>query len=223
MGKFDHLFRKMEKAKPIGDEFAERLGMGEHVLMLKSYGGKDSDQEMGTILEAEFEVVESSVYKPGEVKGMAWWPEMSGWAGKYNEARGKEFAQAIADGLGETLSISEIGAKLIDDEQEYRGILIGARVTRGKPKKDDNKKPIAGEFYENVKWVPIPDQTVEQVAEAREALDAKEPKEIAPAKKAAATTTKKTAASEPVEPDEIIPAPAKATGKPSLLSGYRRG
>ena len=218
MGKYDHLFRKMETAKDIGGDFAERIGRGEHVLMLKRYGGKDSDQEMGTILEAEFEVVESSEYKPGELRGMAWWPEAAGWSGKYNEKRGKEFAVAVASCVGDALSVSEIGCKLIDDAQEYRGLMIGCRVTKGKPKKDDPT-----EFYDKVTWVTIP-QTWEQVAENRAALDAKEPKALAPAPRTAAPTAARADAPAQKTAPEKTAAPVAVAGKkPSILDGYRRG
>ena len=168
MGMYDHLFKKMQEAKSL-HTWAEQLPIGEHALTLLRYQGKESEKEDGTIVEAEFEVIESTTLEPGAIAGWAWWPMAKGFRGAYSLMRGKEFVAACAECVGDDRPVTDAGASLISDAQPGRGLTIVANVVRGKP-----HKTLPGEFYTEVTWSAVP-QTLAEIAEKRKDLDVRIP------------------------------------------------
>ncbi len=92
------VFRGTENAKAIGG-FTSRLGVGSHTLLLKRFVVKESQQNKGKIVEADFQVLESSTIPAGETKGWAWFIGAPGWAGTYEEARLKALHRRHEPGL----------------------------------------------------------------------------------------------------------------------------
>jgi hypothetical protein len=231
MGQFDHLFQKMQHAKPLS-QFAERLGIGEHVLLLKRFAVKISDKDKTPIVESDFLVVESNVHPKGETRGWPWFVGKPGFAGSYEEARCTDFIKTVGECTGDARTPGEIGSDLYLESQPYRGLMIGVAITRGKPNKN-----VPGEFYTVANWVVLqPGQTADSCAANCAQIDAAD--KLAAA--AAGAVAKPAPAAAPAAPAQPAPggfgraaaAPAPAPGgfgqaaapapAGSILGGFRR-
>jgi hypothetical protein len=165
----DAIFDGIDAAKPIST-WTKNLGVGEHVVVLTEYRRKQSDKEMGNIIEADFVVLESDVHEEGEARGWAWFIDAPGWTGKYNKYRAKDFLQQMGKCIGDERESKAIGADFVSKSQKGRGTKIKVVVT---PVMDDDGQPRRrknGEVIANAEWIPI-EQTLDDVKEMRAQLE----------------------------------------------------
>lgn len=96
MGQFDSIFGNIMRAKPMNN-YLPRLPNGSHTLVLVKYKPKNSDQGMGTILEADFLVGRSTdtALNQGDKRGWPWFIESKGFSGQYEQDRAKQFIEAV--------------------------------------------------------------------------------------------------------------------------------
>lgn len=195
------IFRGVANAKPINN-FAPRLGVGRYQVALSRYGVKDSQQNLGAIIEAEFVVTET-----GERRGWPWFVGSQGWAGAYEEDRAKTFLKTIAESLGSEEDLDVIGAALASDEQQGRGIILDVEVTPQLNKDGSQRVNKKNEPLFNATWFAMA-QSLEDVAAMRAKLDEHE--------KGGGDTIGAGPAAAP--PAKTV-APAPVTTKPATLGG----
>lgn len=169
MTDYNAIFMGISAAKPINN-YAARIPVGQHRVMLKRYAVKPSQQGNGIIVEADF-VLSST----GETRGWAWFPTSAGWAGAYEQGRSKEFLEACAACIGDKRDVALVGPDLAGPQQKGRGLILQCEVTAqvdaatGAPKTNKKGQPLL-----NIVWKPV-QQTLEQLAANRAKLDASDP------------------------------------------------
>lgn len=169
------VFGKVGKAKPVGGgNYAPKLDLGKHRVLLKSYGAKNSKKpgmEDQTIVEAEFVVMTSPVHKEGETRGWAWFIDEPGWSGAYNQDYCKKFLKIAGQCIGDHRDTEEIGADLAGPGQKGRGLMLEAVVSHQVDRKTGKVKTgPKGDPYMEINWIAVP-QSLEDVAKARAVLD----------------------------------------------------
>ncbi len=203
----DNLFGTIARAKPISG-FAPRLGIGNHLLALKRFQPKNSQQGMGKILEADFMVVESSVYEPGELRGWAWFIDSAGWAGAYEQARAREFLETVAKCIDDDRPTEQIGSDLAGEGQAGKGLQIRVSIVAQTNKDGSAKLGKQGETYTRATWSPVQQglDDIKAMRDDSEKLDA--------GNAVAARATQSTPAS--------TPAPATAKRGLGILGSLRK-
>lgn len=170
MGQFDQIFQTILNAKPTSS-FLPRLAAGRHKLAIKRYAPKNSQSNMGVILESDFVVVESSSIPPGEIRGWPWFIQAQGWSGTYEQDRAKQFLAAVAQSVpgGATDGLA-LGDELTNGK--WCGLLVLCDVSQqlerdgSTPKRDKKGQPTF-----NATWSAIPGQTLESIAAMRARVD----------------------------------------------------
>ncbi len=172
----DNCFDRIEEQKPVEGSFLPRLDVGQHTVIVTGYRGKDSKQNLGTILEADFEVETSTVHAKGEARGWPWFPNQTGWAGAYESDRVKGFMTAVDTSVGfPKRTTKETGRDLALDT--LRGVRIHVTVTpsidrkTGRQRTDKNGKPCNESHFS-----AIPGQTMPEI----QARSAAIPKRVPP-------------------------------------------
>jgi len=187
MSDLDSIFEGIDNAKPITN-WTKNLAVGTHVVVLTEYRRKESQKEMGNILEADFIVLESDVHMEGEERGWAWFIDAPGWTGKYNKYRAKDFLMQMGKCIGDNRDTKAIGADFVSKAQKGRGTQIKVVVTPvmgddGQPRRRTN-----GDVISNAEWIPI-QQTLDDVKQMRAQLEGdEEPQKAPPPPPPAATT-----------------------------------
>lgn len=197
MGKFKATFGKVMRSKNTS-QFADRLPDGIHIVLLTKFQPKNSDKELGVIVESEF-IVEStnlpSSTDPkepplvGGKRGWPWFIEQKGWGGTYEADRNKKFIATCGECLSseedlnaifeivktidpeaEELNVESLGDMMSDDSQPLRGIRLKVEVT---PKMKDGVrvKDSKGKPLSDAEWSAIP-TTLDEIFAQREKLDA---------------------------------------------------
>lgn len=173
MADYTSLFKKAANAKALGG-FASRLPIGSHTVLMKRFNVKDSAQNKGRIVEADFLVIEStddSVMKT-PTKGWAWFPDSAGWAGQYEESRLKSFIETVGACIGDDSGVEALGGALAHENQLGRGMMLKCVISPQTDRAGVSKKNAKGETYVNIEWQPVT-QTLEDIQKARATLDAK--------------------------------------------------
>lgn len=165
----DNIFGSISRSKPINN-FAARLGAGNHRVAIKKFGLKQS-QKTGNILEADFLVLKSTTIPRGESRGWAWFINAKGeFAAQYEEARAKEFLVAVQKCIGDTSDVSSIGSQLASAPQPGRGIVLDVQITLQTNRDGSPKCNAKGEQYTNATWMAVP-QELSALAQMRTKLD----------------------------------------------------
>jgi hypothetical protein len=172
MDQYGGVFAKIGAAKPINN-YAQRLAPGTHRIAIERFQVKKSSKDQSNIIEADFHVVSSTEHPEGETRGWAWFIDMPGWSGTYEQARAKEFIAACAACIGDQRDTTVIGAEMASPNQFMRGIVLDVLVTV-QTNKDGSPKSGKNGVYTNAEWKPIT-QTPQNVAETRAALDQVKP------------------------------------------------
>lgn len=162
----ENLFNDIANAGSL-TEYAPRLNIGDHVLALNLYDTMPTRQK-GTLVFAEFVVVESTSHRPGEVVGDAWFVGLSGDPGLYARKRALKFGETVVECLngdpGNTPLVQQTLAQISDKvRQPGRGLLV--RCTTRKEKRT-NKAGQTGEFVNN-SYSKIDGQTPETIGQRR--------------------------------------------------------
>lgn len=94
---FGSIFGGIMHTAPMSGGYSPKLQGGTHKLVLKEYSGKNSDQGMGFILEADFMVASSTdvSLKSGDIRGWPWFIEGPGYTKVYASANSQEFISAV--------------------------------------------------------------------------------------------------------------------------------
>ncbi len=178
---YDQIFQGIANAKPISN-FTQRLGAGRHTVALLRYSPKPSQRQgQGPIVEADFMVLEST--NPAEVgqkRGWAWFISSQGYAGAYEQARAKDFIEAVKSSIDDTRPVADVGGDLSAANQPGRGLVLTVDVVMqfnndGSPKM--NKK---GQQMSNATW-GARKQTFDDIKAVRAKLDEMEASAPAPA------------------------------------------
>lgn len=171
---YSNIFGSIARAKSMGGGgYAERLGLGNHRVALKSYKVKESTKGGGSFLEAEFVILASNTYKPGETRGWVWFINASGqWAAAYEQDRAKKFLEAVGQCVGDDSPVEVIGGNLAGPNQAGKGLILDVTISpqTGKNAGKTNSK---GEPYTNIYWKPI-EQSLEDLARQREEIESLE-------------------------------------------------
>lgn len=171
---YSNIFGPIGRAKSMGGGFAQRLGIGSHKLVLKSYKVKDSAKGQGSFLEAEFLVVNSSVHEAGESRGWVWFINAPGqWAAAYEQDRAKKFIETIGACVGDNSPVEVLGAALAGPDQAGTGIIVDVEIAP-QGGKNAGKTNGRGEPYTNAYWRPV-SQTLEEVAAQRAEVESMAP------------------------------------------------
>ncbi|MGN6106817.1 MAG: hypothetical protein ACTHU0_17040, partial [Kofleriaceae bacterium] len=96
MTQYASIFGAIMRSKPMS-RYAPRLPLGTHRIVLKNYRTKQSDQNMGTILESDWMVSGSSnsELSEGDTRGWPWFIDGGGYAGTYAQTNAKECIAAV--------------------------------------------------------------------------------------------------------------------------------
>lgn len=204
-----NVFAGAENAKAIGG-FTSRLPIGTHTLLLKRFAVKESAKGKGKIVESDFHVLESNSANADETKGWAWFIGAAGWAGQYEEARLKQFIETVKASIGDTSTVSAMGAALAGPAQAGRGLMMKCTVSAQTNRDGSPKKSAAGEVYTEITWAPV-SQSLEDIAAGRKHLDGnvKAAPATAPVEQLAAVAT-------------VAAAPATLGGMTSLLGSLTK-
>ena len=209
MGKYKALLKDIADAKPAFSRIPN-IPAGRFEVILTKYGIRESQQNKGTILNAEF-LVEGV----GQ-RGWAWFPSSQGWAGVFSQSDAKQFLETVQVSLATEQTIDEIAESLLEDDQPGTGLRMIAEVWQvlnkdGSARLNQNREPIF-----NSKFFPV-EQTLEDLAKTREQLPAlmAAAANAAPVAKAAAPVVATKTVTAPVE---TAPAPA-ATTTPAPRTG----
>lgn len=166
----DELLDTIANAKKMGGK--DRLVAGNHRLAVLSFTRK-KNQKAGKSgqyrLNVDFEVQASDIYKPGTKASISFFVERPEYP-EYEHDRAKSFIDACAACLSDTRGTAALGGEMMSDAQRGRGIVLDIQVTPDLHEDGTPKKGPKGNIYTSETWVPI-QQTWEQVAEARTALD----------------------------------------------------
>ena len=214
MGSIETTFDRIGDAKPMGAEYANRLGIGRHRLALKSFNLKETEKKKDKLLEVEFMVVDSTAddHEHGETR--SWMFFLSGEWAEYGERRAAAFIETIKKCIGdEETKTGVFGMQLNDESQPGRGIVIEAEVWVARNK--DGSAKVGKKSGEEVHNANFKD--VAQDGEAIAAMRAEVENTEEPAPKAAA---KAEPVKEPVKEEPKASVPAK--GGLGLLKGLKK-
>lgn len=220
MSEYDQIFAGIETSKPINN-FASRLGVGRHRVVMTRYAVKESQKGLGKIIEADFQILESSKEPVGETRGWAWFPNQGGLPGQYAQARAKEFIEVVKASIGDQNPVGAVGGALASKEQHGRGLVLDVEIQiptnpDGSPKLSKAGSPVSNAF-----WSPVT-QTLGDIAAMRAKLDAGVAQAAAEEKAAAASAP---AASAPTTglggSSTTTSAPATGLGG-GFLAGFKK-
>ena len=155
----EELMRKIGGAKPLST-YGDRIAEGETVALLKEYAIRQTEAR-GTIVAADFVVVESERHAPGSLIGTAWFVSDGGWQGERELSRAQAFVKALLNVTAE--QTSQASVSLLSPSQPGKGIAVRIRGTR---------KGDKGFVEANFSHVQ---QTPEDIARGRAAVEAKYP------------------------------------------------
>ena len=158
------IFAGIATAKPMTN-FAARLPLGKNKVALLYYGVRESQQEKGNIIEADF-----SVQPGGEKRSWAWFPDMPSWAGKFQKDRARKFLECVQASLKSDKSLDDIAMDLADEKQEYRGLLLDVEVVQVFEKDGTPARGTKGDAIFNEIWTAIP-QTKADIQAMQAKLD----------------------------------------------------
>ena len=178
MDQYGGVFAKIGAAKPINN-YASRLAPGTHRIAIERFQVKKSTKDQSNIIEADFCVLNSTEHPAEETRGWAWFIDMPGWSGTYEQSRAKEFIAAAGACIGDTRDTTIIGAEMASPGQPMRGIVLDVEVTV-QHNKDGTPKTGKNGVYTNAVWKPLP-QSAQDVANTRAALDQSKPLQLAQA------------------------------------------
>lgn len=179
--KYKALLKTIADAKPAFSR-VPNLGAGRHEVILTKYSIRESQQNMGTIMSAEF-------FVPGVgPRGWAWFPNSQGWAGTFSQSDAKAFLEAVQVSLGTDQDLDEVADSLLSEDQPGTGVRVIAEVWQvmnkdGSARLNQKREPIF-----NAKWFPI-EQTVDDVAKTRDLLPSLMAAVIAPVEAKAGQAT----------------------------------
>lgn len=176
MGKFAGVFSGISNAKPMGG-FLDRLGLGKHKIALTRFAVKTSESDGQTILEADFQILESSVPGlAGSYRGYPWFLDAAKHGKDYERDRAKKFIEAVIGCFTDAndkaalanlcqqitpgsagIDVQTFGDLMAYDEQPLSGVVLIADITERHNKKKDKT-------YSNAEWISVP-QTLQQVLE----------------------------------------------------------
>lgn len=160
MGQFRAAFKKAKDAKPIVN-FAKPIGLGRHLVAVKTFRGRESQKEKIVFIEAEVVIIESDTEQVGATRGWPWFINTPGFKGEYDAGRMQEFIQAVADGVGDDRDVLEMGDELADEENNPGyGILVEVEIVPVMDKNDSSKALLRknGTPVHNDSWTAVPDQ-----------------------------------------------------------------
>lgn len=209
MSKYKALLKTIADAKPAFTR-VPNLGAGRHEVILTKYSIRESQQNMGTIMSAEF-------FVPGiGPRGWAWFPNSQGWAGTFSQSDAKAFLEAIQVSLGTDQSLDDIADSLLGDDQPGTGVRLVAEVWQvmnkdGSPRLNQKREPIF-----NAKWFPI-EQSLEDVAATAEKLPELMASVIAPTAAPAQTSRAAAPAQTAAPAQQAAPAQTAAAPRTGLF------
>lgn len=153
---YSDIFANIARAKKTSN-FAPKLEVGKHRLIISKYGVKPSQKGGGPIIEAEFVVLTSTTIAPGETRGHAWFISGAGYSGSYQQSYAKEFLQVVGKCCGSDASENELGKMLASETQPANGILIDleVRAQLGKKKDGTAKANANGDPYTDFVWKAV--------------------------------------------------------------------
>lgn len=183
MGKFASTFKGILNAKPMGG-FLDRLDLGKHHIALTRFMPKESDQEQGTILEADFYIMSSTTPNlAGSYRGYPWFLDAAQHGKSYERDRAKKFIETVINCFQDPndratlaqfcqqitpgsagIDAQTFGDLMSYDQQPLTGVQLIAEVTETFNKKKNKT-------YKNITWTAVP-QTLAQVAELGAKLNA---------------------------------------------------
>lgn len=171
---YSNIFTGIAKSKSMGGGgYAQRLGLGNHRVALKSYKVKESSKGGGQFLEAEFVVLSSSSHEAGETRGWVWFINAAGpWAPAYEQDRAKKFLEAVAACVGDDSPVEVVGGNLAGPSQAGKGLILDVTISP-QTGKNAGKLNAKGEPYTNIYWKPVA-QTLEDLARQREEIESME-------------------------------------------------
>lgn len=170
----DAIFDEVETAEPV-NTYAQRLPEGTHTVILLRYGAKNSQQKLGTILEADFMIEKSTnpAVAAGEKRGWPWFPQRTGWAGTFEKDRVKNFMGAVDISAGnQPRTTKETGGDLASGK--FRGMRLLVTVTPVFDNNGNRRSDKKGRPMSNAEFAPL-QQTAEQIAQTAAQL----PQEVA--------------------------------------------
>lgn len=176
---YSNIFKGIASAKSMGGGYADRLGLGNHKVALKSFKVKDSTKGQGQFLEAEFVILESTTIPAGQTRGWAWFINADGWSKAYEQDRAKKFLEAVGACVGDDSPVEVIGGNLAGPDQAGKGLILEVSVVP-QTGKNAGKTNAKGEPYTNIYWRPVP-QTLEDLASQRVEVESLEATTPAPA------------------------------------------
>lgn len=167
---FDDLFTQIANAalpSSRGDEIPD----GEHVLALKAFYEK-ATESAGTILAADFVVVQSSSLTPGKDVGCGFFINGTLFVGHAVREKGRvrAFAQALL-GIADQQQLAKEGAALLQRHQPGRGILVKCYAQRRAAKK--KKDGTMGAAFTDLTWEHVGNQTPDAIRSTRAQIESR--------------------------------------------------
>lgn len=161
-GQLDAVLSDIESTEPLNERM-QRLGVGQHTVLLTKFYGRNSAQGYGTILYAEFIVEKSTLHIPGERRNWMFFPGLPSWAGKHEKTRVIEFMATVDACVGQPPRGTKItGGELANGK--LRGLRIEVVVTPAIDKKTGHQRTNnKGEPINNAAWTPVR-QTEQEIA-----------------------------------------------------------